>query len=81
VGKGKGVIRDEQIHRRVLAEILDFVEGQGFGVRGLLRSPLLGPKGNVEFLVWAEAGSLSIGTNDSYIDRVFNERDSFPRRH
>ena len=76
VGKGKGVIRDEQIHRRVLAEILEFVEGQGFGLRGLLRSPVLGPKGNVEFLLWAERGGISIQTIDSYIGRVFNESDS-----
>jgi 23S rRNA (cytidine1920-2'-O)/16S rRNA (cytidine1409-2'-O)-methyltransferase len=56
VAKGKGVIRDKQIHRRVLEEILGFVDQQGFGVRGLMRSPVLGPKGNVEFLVWGVRG-------------------------
>ncbi len=81
VGKGKGVIRDEQIHRRVVEGLLSFIEAQGFAVRGLMRSPVLGPKGNVEFLVWAEAGSVSVQTTDSIIDRVFSERDSFPRRH
>ncbi|MEX2143475.1 MAG: TlyA family RNA methyltransferase [Anaerolineales bacterium] len=53
VGKGKGVIRDPQIHRQVLAEILEFARGQGFQIAGLMRSPLLGPKGNAEFLFWA----------------------------
>ncbi|MEK6256461.1 MAG: TlyA family RNA methyltransferase [Chloroflexota bacterium] len=48
--KGKGVIRDPEVHRQVLEDVLGFAEEQGFGVRGLTRSPLVGPKGNVEFL-------------------------------
>ncbi|MBX3045476.1 MAG: TlyA family RNA methyltransferase [Anaerolineales bacterium] len=55
VARGKGVIRDAAVHRRVLQDILDFVGQQGLAVRGLLRSPVLGPKGNVEFLLWAQA--------------------------
>jgi 23S rRNA (cytidine1920-2'-O)/16S rRNA (cytidine1409-2'-O)-methyltransferase len=50
--KGKGVIRDPEIHRQVLAEVLAFSIEEGFGLEGLARSPLTGPKGNVEFLVW-----------------------------
>ncbi|HSF83215.1 MAG TPA: TlyA family RNA methyltransferase [Anaerolineales bacterium] len=49
---GKGVIRQPDIHRQVLLEVLSFAAGEGLGLRGLLRSPLLGPKGNVEFLAW-----------------------------
>jgi 23S rRNA (cytidine1920-2'-O)/16S rRNA (cytidine1409-2'-O)-methyltransferase len=56
VGKGKGVIRDVQIHRRVLEEVLSFVESQGMVVKGLIKSPILGPKGNIEFLFWAASG-------------------------
>ena len=56
VGKGGGVIKDPGVHRRVLAEVLSFAEGQGFGVKGLMASPLLGPKGNREFLVWLGTG-------------------------
>jgi 23S rRNA (cytidine1920-2'-O)/16S rRNA (cytidine1409-2'-O)-methyltransferase len=52
VARGDGVIRDPAVHRQVLLDILGFAGSQGFGVRGLIRSPLLGPKGNVEFLVW-----------------------------
>ncbi len=51
-GLGKGVIRDPAVHRRVLVEVLTFAQQAGFGVQGLARSPLLGPKGNVEFLSW-----------------------------
>ncbi len=56
VSRGKGVIRDPEIHRRVLTEILLWAQENGFVVRGLRRSPVLGPKGNVEFLAWLAAG-------------------------
>ncbi len=48
----QGVIRDPAIHQRVLREVLSFSQEQGFGLRGLIRSPLKGPKGNSEFLAW-----------------------------
>jgi 23S rRNA (cytidine1920-2'-O)/16S rRNA (cytidine1409-2'-O)-methyltransferase len=50
--KGKGVIRDLNVHRIVLEETLLFSVDQGFSIAGLLRSPLKGPKGNTEFLVY-----------------------------
>ncbi|MGH2562629.1 MAG: TlyA family RNA methyltransferase [Thermomicrobiales bacterium] len=49
VGKG-GVVRSADVHRRVLRNVVEAAAGIGFGVRNLSRSPLLGPKGNVEFL-------------------------------
>jgi 23S rRNA (cytidine1920-2'-O)/16S rRNA (cytidine1409-2'-O)-methyltransferase len=52
--KGEGVIRDPAIHKRVLLEVLTFAVETGFGVRGLIKSPLLGPKGNTEFLAWLD---------------------------
>src|SRR6185436_2762407 len=54
VSRGDGVIRDPEIHRQVLLDILGFAQGEGFGIRGLIKSPLLGPKGNAEFLVWLD---------------------------
>lgn len=48
--RGKGVIRDLEVHRRVLYNILNYAQESGYQVMGLVRSPLLGPKGNVEFL-------------------------------
>jgi len=50
--KGEGVIRDPAVHRQVLEEVLAFAQSEGYAVRGLIRSPLQGPKGNVEFLAW-----------------------------
>ena len=54
VGRGKGVIRDPLIHRQVLLDILSFARELGYSLHGLIRSPLTGPKGNVEFLTWME---------------------------
>ncbi len=52
VSKGRGVIRDPDVHARVIQEVLAFAEAEGWVVSGQIRSPLIGPKGNVEFLVW-----------------------------
>ncbi len=52
VSRGDGVIRDPEIHKQVLIDVLTFAENEGFGIQGLIKSPLLGPKGNAEFLVW-----------------------------
>lgn len=54
VSRGDGVIHDPLIHRRVLEEILTFAISQGYTLRGLIRSPLKGPKGNTEFLVYLD---------------------------
>jgi 23S rRNA (cytidine1920-2'-O)/16S rRNA (cytidine1409-2'-O)-methyltransferase len=51
VGKG-GVVRDAKIHQRVLQETFELAASLGLTVAGLIASPLLGPAGNVEFLIW-----------------------------
>jgi 23S rRNA (cytidine1920-2'-O)/16S rRNA (cytidine1409-2'-O)-methyltransferase len=56
VARGKGVIRDPALHRQVLSEILEYCAHQELRARGLIRSPLVGPKGNVEFLVLLSPG-------------------------
>jgi len=52
VGKG-GVVRDQTIHKRVCNEVGLWLEEQNWKVEGLTRSPITGPQGNVEFLIWA----------------------------
>lgn len=51
VEKG-GVVRDPEVHRRVLEHVLCAAAELGLGLRGLMPSPLRGPAGNVEFLGW-----------------------------
>jgi len=50
VGKG-GVVRSHEEHLRVIDEVRAAGEQLGFTVRGVTESPLLGPKGNKEFLI------------------------------
>lgn len=56
VGKGKvgkgGVVRCPDEHRRVIAEIEGAAQSLGFVTQGMTESPLLGPKGNREFLIY-----------------------------
>jgi len=56
VGKG-GVVRSSQEHERVIAEIKEFAMEVGYYVAGVTESPLLGPKGNREFLIHLRARS------------------------
>lgn len=52
VGKG-GVVRDEALHDRVCAEVRAWLTDDGWAVAGIVRSPITGPEGNVEFLISA----------------------------
>jgi len=51
VGK-KGVVRDPVVHQEVLYKVCEAMDGLGWKVKGIAFSPLLGPEGNVEFLVY-----------------------------
>jgi 23S rRNA (cytidine1920-2'-O)/16S rRNA (cytidine1409-2'-O)-methyltransferase len=50
VGKG-GVVRDPELHRRVIDRISQFCQEKGFRVLGVVESSILGPKGNKEFFI------------------------------
>lgn len=52
VGKG-GVVRDDALHLEVCERISAWLTGIGWHVKGLTTSPITGPAGNVEFLLWA----------------------------
>ena len=69
--RGAGVIRDPAIHRQVLCEVLSFSESQGYSVHGLLRSPLIGPKGNAEFLAWLDYPAEHSDRLEEMLDKLF----------
>ncbi|NPV52558.1 MAG: TlyA family RNA methyltransferase [Firmicutes bacterium] len=50
VGK-KGVVRDPQVHRKTLSDIIDFVASNSFHIKGLTFSPIKGPEGNIEYFL------------------------------
>jgi len=53
VGKN-GVVRDKNVHAQVISDILAFTLGHGFSVLGLTYSPVKGPKGNIEYLMYIQ---------------------------
>ena len=69
VGKG-GVVRDPARHRAVLARLARFAILHGWHVLGLTASPLTGPKGNREFLVYLSRHGRAVAELDSLIARV-----------
>ena len=55
VGK-RGVVKDPRVHREVIARVLAQAEDVGLDVRGLDFSPITGPQGNIEYLLYARKG-------------------------
>lgn len=53
VGK-KGVVRDPKVHEEVVEGILNFCLDNGFDVLGLDYSPIKGPEGNIEYLIYLQ---------------------------
>lgn len=53
VGK-KGVVREPEIHVEVIEKIRDFVLENGFSIKGLTYSPVKGPEGNIEYLIYLQ---------------------------
>lgn len=53
VGK-KGVVREPEIHEEVIRKIIGYTQEIGFSVQGLTFSPIKGPEGNIEYLVYLE---------------------------
>lgn len=51
VGK-KGVVRDPQVHEEVIRKVVDFADLIGFEIKGLTFSPVKGPEGNIEYLLY-----------------------------
>src|SRR3989442_275046 len=63
VGRG-GVVADPAVWTRVLRDVAAATGKQGFPTVGLMASPLLGPAGNVEFLLHARGGEAPAATGD-----------------
>src|SRR5215216_8077416 len=74
VSRGDGVIRDPEIHRQVLIDVLNYAQREGFAIQGLIKSPLLGPKGNAEFLAWLDFGSTP-GPVEALVEKVLPALD------
>jgi 23S rRNA (cytidine1920-2'-O)/16S rRNA (cytidine1409-2'-O)-methyltransferase len=69
--KGDGVIRDVLIHQRILEQVLSFAVQEGFEVKGLIQSPLTGPKGNIEFLTLLSYPSTSESRVSDWLAQLY----------
>ncbi len=52
--RGRGVIRDPEVHRRTLGEVATALDAAGAVIMGAMPSPITGHSGNVEFLLHAQ---------------------------
>ena len=53
VGK-KGVVRERSVHEEVIEKVISFAMEKGFSIHNLEYSPIKGPEGNIEYLVYIE---------------------------
>lgn len=68
VGK-KGVVRDRNVHEEVILKIMKYVLTIGFGIKALSFSPIKGPEGNIEYLLYLTTRE-GYYNNDDEIDSI-----------
>lgn len=71
--KGKGVVKDPQVHKKVLLELLKFAEKEGYGIQNLIQSPLKGAKGNIEYLTHLNSRKRTVEPIENLIERVLKK--------
>lgn len=74
VGK-KGVVREKSVHLEVVNNIIDIALENGFSVCGLQFSPIKGPEGNIEYLVYLKKSS------SPKIEEAVNPEDLVNKSH
>jgi 23S rRNA (cytidine1920-2'-O)/16S rRNA (cytidine1409-2'-O)-methyltransferase len=78
VGKG-GVVRDPEVHHRVLTKVLSWAEANEWGLWGLIPSPVLGPSGNVEFLALLKVSTPAALEVDRAIEKALFEAEGLKK--
>lgn len=70
VGK-KGVVRDQETHREVIRKVMEYADSIGFAIQGLTWSPIKGPEGNIEYLLFLSKGArASVCAGDEEMDEL-----------
>lgn len=69
VGK-KGVVRDPLVHREVILRILEVVAQLGLRPQGLTYSPIKGPEGNIEYLLFLAKGDMPARVNEGQVMEI-----------
>jgi len=65
IGK-KGVVKDANVHEDVINNVINFAKSEGFGIAGLDFSPIKGPEGNIEYLLYMTMGD-DDAINEEYV--------------
>ena len=76
VGK-KGVVREQSVHQEVIEKIYTLADILGFQILGLEYSPIKGPEGNIEYLIYIEKdpkqNEKTAEFTESYVEGVLQE--------
>ncbi len=72
VGK-KGVVRDPSVHIMVINKIIAFSKELGFKIAGLTFSPVKGPEGNIEYLLYLQKRDNLIEVTDIDVDKIVSD--------
>lgn len=73
VGK-KGVVRDISVHKSVAADVISFATEIGFQIINFTYSPIKGPEGNIEYLLYMKNDDLTkVALDAEYIDNVIDQ--------
>ena len=75
VGK-KGVVRDKAVHKEVIEKVIDYAGSLGFSILNLEYSPIKGPEGNIEYLVYIKKNGEGNMEEAVDIDEVVNAAHS-----
>ena len=73
VGK-KGVVREKSVHLEVIEMVMDYARSIGFGILGLEFSPIKGPEGNIEYLLYLQNILQENGGQEDDVQKITGEK-------
>ena len=66
-----GVVRDPKVHKQVIHLVWEYAKSIGFSIRGLDFSPIKGPEGNIEYLIYLKKATEELPLEtDTLIEKV-----------
>lgn len=77
VGK-HGVVRDKNVHKEVISSIIDFVSSRELSIKCLSYSPIKGPEGNIEYLLYISkiTSEQALDSLSEVVEKVVNDAHS-----
>lgn len=75
---GDGVVRDTELRKQAVEEVIKSAQHLGAGLLGVSASPLPGPEGNVEYFVWLRVGA-ALSTSEQVASAVLTAVEEGPQ--